>query len=104
INDIRARIQDGRSAGQAIVEAGESFTNMLRRSDSQYIRERALDMQEICLQLLEQVYGARFRPLTVELHAPTVVVAETLAPPQLLALNRQRSEERRVGKEWRSRG
>jgi len=88
ISDIRGRIEDGRSAGQAIVEAGESFTNMLRRSDSLYIRERALDMQEICLQLLEQVYGARFRPLTVELHAPTVVVAETLAPQQLLALNR----------------
>jgi fructose-specific PTS system IIA-like component len=88
ISDIRARIEDRRSAGQAIVEAGESFTNMLRRSDSLYVRERALDMQEICLQLLEQVYGARFRPLTVELHAPTVVVAETLAPQQLLALNR----------------
>jgi multiphosphoryl transfer protein len=89
INDIRARVEDGRSAGQAIVEAGESFTNMLRRSDSLYIRERALDMQEICLQLLEQVYGARFRPPTVELHAPSVVVAETLAPQQLLALNRE---------------
>jgi phosphoenolpyruvate-protein phosphotransferase len=89
INDIHARLESGRSAGQAIVEAGESFTNMLRRSDSLYIRERALDMQEICLQLLEQVYGARFQPLTVELHAPTVVVAETLAPQQLLALDRR---------------
>lgn len=88
INDIHARLESGRSAGQAIVEAGESFTNMLRRSDSLYIRARALDMQEICLQLLEQVYGARFQPLTVELHAPTVVVAETLAPQQLLALHR----------------
>jgi len=89
INDINARLGNGRSVGQAIVEAGESFTNMLRRSDSLYVRERALDMQEICLQLLEQVYGARFQPLTVELHAPTVVVAETLAPQQLLALNRR---------------
>jgi phosphoenolpyruvate-protein phosphotransferase len=82
-------ISQGRSAGQAVIEAGEHFIALLRHLESEYIRERALDIQEICVQLLEEIYGASFQPAAVTLRAPSVVVAETLAPQQLLALDRK---------------
>src|SRR5215469_814188 len=40
------------------------------------------------MQLLQEIYGPEFEPAATELTEPSVVVAETLAPQQLLALNR----------------
>ncbi len=87
-NKMTGIIAEGRSAGQAIVEAGKFFIDMLRRSESFYIRERAIDMQEVCSQLLEEIYGAKFQSSAVALQGPSIVVAETLGPQQLLALDR----------------
>jgi fructose-specific PTS system IIA-like component len=86
---ISELIEQGMSAGQAVTEAGKHFIQVLKQADSAYIQERALDMEEICLQLLEQIYGADFRPANVGLIEPAVIVAETLAPQQLLALDRK---------------
>lgn len=89
VDKIREAIAHRRSAGQAIVEGADFFIDLLRHSGSLYIRERAIDMQEICLQLLQELYGPQFEPATTELTEPSVVVAETLAPQQLLALDRR---------------
>ncbi len=86
---LMEKVTQGKSAGQAVMEAGEFFIDLLRHSGSEYIRERALDMEEICLQLLEAIYGEDFQPAAVELRGPSVVVAETLAPQQLLGLDRR---------------
>jgi phosphoenolpyruvate-protein phosphotransferase len=83
-------VRQGRCAGQAVVEAGEFFTALLRHSASEMIRERALDIEEICLQLLEEIYGADLQATAIQLPGPSVLVAETLAPQQLLALDRRR--------------
>jgi len=82
-------IAQGRSAGQALVESAQFFADVLQRSESAYMRDRAVDIQEICLRLLEEIYGARFRAGAVELKEPSVIVAETLGPQQLLSMNRQ---------------
>jgi multiphosphoryl transfer protein len=82
-------VSQGKSAGRAVLEAGDFFIDLLRRSDSEYIRERALDVEEICLQLLQEIYGVDFQAAPVELREPSVVVAETLAPQQLLGLDRR---------------
>jgi len=79
----------GKSAGQAVMEAGEFFIDLLRHSESEYIRERALDIEEICLHLLQEIYGVDLQTAAIELREPSVVVAETLAPQQLLGLERQ---------------
>jgi fructose-specific PTS system IIA-like component len=86
---ITELIQQGMSAGQAVIEAGKHFIGVLKQAESEYIQERALDMEEICLQLLEEIYGADFRLTNVRLVEPVVIVAETLAPQQLLALDRK---------------
>ncbi|MGB6875514.1 MAG: phosphoenolpyruvate--protein phosphotransferase [Candidatus Acidiferrales bacterium] len=79
----------GRSAGQAVVEAGDFFITLMRQSESEYIRERASDIQEICMQLLTEIYGSELRVPVVELQEPSVVIAEELAPQQLLGLDRR---------------
>jgi len=86
---LAEHVSQGKSAGQAVMEAGEFFIDLLRHSESEYIRERALDIEEICLHLLQEIYGVDLQTASIELHEPSVVVAETLAPQQLLGLERQ---------------
>jgi multiphosphoryl transfer protein len=86
---LAEHVSQGKSAGQAVMEAGEFFIDLLRHSESDYIRERALDIEEICLQLLEEIYGVDFQAAAIELREPSVVVVETLAPQQLLGLDRR---------------
>ncbi len=86
---LAEHVSQGKSAGQAVMEAGEFFIDLLRHSESEYIRERALDIEEICLHLLQEIYGVDLQTAAIELREPSVVVAETLAPQQLLGLERQ---------------
>jgi phosphoenolpyruvate-protein phosphotransferase len=86
---LAEHVSHGKSAGQAVTEAGEFFIDLLRHSESEYIRERALDIEEICLQLLEEIYGVDLQAAAIELREPSVVLAETLAPQQLLGLDRR---------------
>ena len=82
------RINAGKSAGQAVVKSGEHFIQLLQRSGNGYIRERAIDVQELCSELLEEMYGTENKHAAVELRGPSIVAAEALAPHQLLALDR----------------
>jgi phosphoenolpyruvate-protein phosphotransferase len=87
IQKLRERIQLGKSAAHAVVDTGEFFMQMLGNSPSEYIRQRAADIEEICVQLLEEL-GEAPRPSPVEFRAPSVLVAEMLAPQQILELDR----------------
>src|SRR5437763_10020471 len=86
---ITELLAQGRSAGQALAESAQFFMAMLQRSDSSYIRDRAVDIQEICLRLMEEIYGSKFTAAAVELKEPSIIVAETIAPQQLLGIDRQ---------------
>ncbi len=46
-------------------------------------------MEEITLQLLDEIYGLDRQEAAIRLHEPSVVVAETLGPQQLLGFDRQ---------------
>ena len=82
-------LAQGRSAGQALAESAQFFMSILQKSESSYIRDRAVDIQEICLRLLEEIYGPKFTAASVELKQPSIIVAETMAPQQLLGMDRQ---------------
>src|SRR5437660_5115028 len=88
-NQIVERIGQGKAAGTAILEAVEFFASLLRHSESHYIQERADDLQEICHQILSEVYGTRTTD-SMRLTEPSVVVADKLTPQQLLELDRAR--------------
>jgi fructose-specific PTS system IIA-like component len=87
MDKLLERVQQGRSAARAVIDAGEFFSDLLRRSENPYTRERALDIQDICLELLEDVSGARSKAL-VALKEPSAIIAENLTPQQLLGLER----------------
>jgi fructose-specific PTS system IIA-like component len=86
---IEEQVSRGKSAGSAIVESGAYFNGILRQSQNEYLRERAADLNEILAQIMEQLYGATAQNNTFQddLFEPSIVVAETLGPHQLLDLN-----------------
>ena len=88
MDKLLEQVNRGCSAARAVMDACEFFSDLLRRSENPYTRERALDIQDICLELLEDVRGPRSES-QVELKEPSAVIAENLTPQQLLALDRR---------------
>jgi fructose-specific PTS system IIA-like component len=78
----------GASAATAVLESAEHFASVLGSSRSAYLRERALDVRDVCGQLLEGL-GERTSAPRVRLTGPTIYVAESLAPSELLGLERE---------------
>lgn len=82
---VRERLAEGGlSAGAAVLEAEAHYGDVLRASESAYMRERAMDVRDISGQILRAMYGGDDR---ITLAEPTVVVAESLLPSQLLSLD-----------------
>ncbi len=84
-----ASVAAGASAGRAIVEAAQYFAERMKSAESAYVRERAVDIEDIALQFLESIYGDCVRALDVVLAEAAIVVAENLSPRQLLAFDRR---------------
>jgi phosphoenolpyruvate-protein phosphotransferase len=89
VEKLREQILHGKSSAQAVVHVGEFFIDLLRHSENEYIRQRAADIEEICLQLLEEVDPSAPSSAAIELREPSVLVAEMLAPQQLLEIDRR---------------
>ena len=89
VEKLNEQVLSGKSAAQAVVETGEFFIDLLGHSENEYVRQRSSDIEEICLQLLEEVNGNKPDVSAIELSEPTVLVAEALAPQQLLELDRR---------------
>jgi multiphosphoryl transfer protein len=85
----RAIREHGLTAAGAIAEAEAFFSDMLAATGSAVLRERALDIRDVCRSLLRQVYGKALPPDGVALTADAVCVAETLTPGQFLGLDRK---------------
>lgn len=77
------------NAARAILAAIEEFSERLRGSESAYLRERALDLQDIGACLLTEIHGPAAILRAPPLAAPAVIVAESLTPGQFLALDRR---------------
>jgi fructose-specific PTS system IIA-like component len=82
-------IKNEKSAAQAVLETGKFFSDLLRHSESEYIRERAADVEEISAHLLSEIYGKDLPKAVTALQEPSVVVADSLAPRQFLSLDRR---------------
>lgn len=89
LSTLHRYINDQQNAWSAIVLAAIEASEALSGSTSRYINERALDVFDISMQLLTQLYGVDAvsqRPLI--LNRPSVVFANSLTPSQFLALNK----------------
>ncbi|MBK8978754.1 MAG: phosphoenolpyruvate--protein phosphotransferase [Planctomycetes bacterium] len=86
---VTQRIDGGEAAPRAVWSAGRRLAELLSTSGSALVRERALDVEDLCLQLLERLGVPLPDPGAVALDGPSVLLAEQLAPRQLLALDRR---------------
>jgi fructose-specific PTS system IIA-like component len=83
-----AIVRRHRSAAGSIAEAEARFSRDLADSGSALLRDRALDIQDVCRELLQERYGAAAGEQLIDLTANSIVVAESLTPGQFLALKR----------------
>lgn len=81
--------QCGRTAAGAISDAEAHFTSMLSASENPLLKERALDIRDVCSQLIQRIYGSAAGMAGISLSSDSVVVAESLTPCEFLALNRE---------------
>src|SRR5690606_9792823 len=64
------------------------FDAILGATGNRYLRERALDVQDVSLRLLRRIYGEAAVAAPAAPDAPVVVVAAELAPSAFVALNK----------------
>ena len=80
----------GATAAQAVVAAAEDFAGRLRGAASAYVRDRALDVQDIAMQLIDELVPGGCESTKIDLGEDSVVFAETLTANQLLRMDRKR--------------
>ncbi|WP_437888668.1 phosphoenolpyruvate--protein phosphotransferase [Phytobacter sp. V91] len=81
-------ISRGLSCAEAIIESARHFCDEFSRSGSSYLQERALDVRDVCFQLLQQIYGEQRFPAPGKLTQPAVCMADELTPSQFLELDK----------------
>lgn len=89
IEKIHTLIQEeGLCAGRAILASFDYFSERLNKAQSELIRERIVDLRDVCAQLLAKIYGtsAQHRILLTE---PSVCVADDLTPSQFIAMDKR---------------
>ncbi|MCU0242484.1 MAG: phosphoenolpyruvate--protein phosphotransferase, partial [Vicinamibacteria bacterium] len=77
------------TAAGAVVAAEKRLSAMLSSSGNALLRERAFDIQDVCQQLLRQIYGAAIDPRPLVLERDSIVAAESLTPDRLMAFDRR---------------
>ncbi len=88
IEKIHSLIEEkGLCAGKAILESFSCFSDILGKAESVLIRERVVDLRDVCSQLLTQIYGSTANDHIV-LTEPSVCVADDLTPSQFINLDK----------------
>ncbi len=79
----------GLSAGQAIIRTAERYAALLGGAESEYLRERAVDIRDVSAQIMDAAYGPPAESTEVRLNADAIVVADDLTPSQFMALDKR---------------
>jgi len=77
-----------KSASAAYREVVDRSLSALQKSTSQYLRERVPDVQAVRNRVLHQLAGGKLLS-KIELNAPAIILTDTLAPGELIQLNRK---------------
>ncbi len=85
---LLAGVSTGLSCAEAIVASANHFCEEFARSSSSYLQERALDVRDVCFQLLQQIYGEQRFPAPGKLTQPAICMADELTPSQFLELDK----------------
>jgi len=90
VNQIVDAINTGLTAEAAVRKAQEEMTSRMSQVQSEYIRERLHDLEDVSNRLLEQLSGKSDAPDPAELPARFILVARTLGPAELLEYGRKK--------------
>ncbi|KJY82922.1 PTS fructose transporter subunit IIA [Vibrio galatheae] len=85
---VKNNLSEGLSCADAIVATAKHFGEMMKNSTSSYLRERELDIRDVCYQLLQNIYGDEKFASQTQLQQPTVCLADDLTPSQFLELDK----------------
>ncbi|MDD7909847.1 phosphoenolpyruvate--protein phosphotransferase [Pseudovibrio exalbescens] len=85
---LDGNLADGASAAEAVIATAKHYSAQLQNSASAYMRERELDIRDVCFQLLQAIYGEEKFSNQLTLKGPTVCVADDLTPSQFLELDK----------------
>ena len=89
INGIKEHIADGDSILTAILKIEEHYSALLGEASSEYLRERALDIKDLCSRLIIAIYGEdSYEMNDTELSEGCICIASSLTPSQFLSLDR----------------
>jgi multiphosphoryl transfer protein len=84
-----AILKTHKSAAQAILDTSQQLAQRFKSCENTVINERALDVEDLCGQLLDEVYGpSLLPPQPVVLDAPAILAIDHLTPSAFLGLNR----------------
>jgi len=87
---VRRSIEKGDPSAKAILDAAAEYTRILQGCESPWLRERVLDLEDLCRHLLEGLYGPGvLPPQAIRLDRPSILAAEGLTPSAFLALDRE---------------
>ena len=86
----QAVVADGLTAAGALEAVERHFTAMLLASESELLRERALDLRDVCRHVLRATYGEAAGSDEIQLVEDSICVAASLTPGQFLSLDRRR--------------
>ncbi len=87
---LRGALAHGRrTVADAIAETESHFTTLFVNTGSRLLAERVPDLQDVCGELLREVYGASAVSAGLKLTQDALVVAASLTPGQFLALDRR---------------
>ncbi len=84
---LEAIASRNRTAAGAIADAEARFTKVFSGSENPLLRERVLDIRDVCAQLLQRVYGNAAATRSLTLVEDSIVVADSLTPCQFLFLD-----------------
>lgn len=88
IEKIRTMIkEEGFCAGRAIIESFGYFSEMLEKAQSELIRERIVDLRDVCSQLLSKIYGSAVH-YDILLTKPSICVTDDLMLSQFMAIDK----------------
>ena len=86
---IQEGIRDGKSLAQAIIATAQTIMGQLAQASSQYLKERALDIEDIAMQLLVEAHPDVKVNSDFTLSQDAIVLATDLTPSQFLGLDRR---------------
>ncbi len=100
--EVKLQIRAGKTAAQAVVVAAGRFMDQLRAASSAYVRDRVIDIQDVCMQIVDRLklgasagmqHGAGHEEANssrIELKQDSIVVAEVLTANQLMSMDHGR--------------